>query len=77
MSDVFEYMSPGDADALFERLAAGLRDGGRFCYWNLLVLRTSPARLHDRVEPLEPLSASLWRRDRSWFYRAFHVERVR
>jgi S-adenosylmethionine-diacylglycerol 3-amino-3-carboxypropyl transferase len=77
MSDVFEYMAPPDADALFERLAEGLRREGRFCYWNLLVPRTSPARLHDRLEPLEALSASLWRRDRSWFYRAFHVEKVR
>jgi S-adenosylmethionine-diacylglycerol 3-amino-3-carboxypropyl transferase len=77
LSDVFEYMSSADSEALFDLLAERTRAGGRFCYWNLLVPRASPPRLSRRLEPLAELSGALWRRDRSFFYRAFHVERIR
>ena len=73
-SDVFEYMSQPLADALFEAMASSFRAGGRLCYWNLLVPRHRPAPLEGRIERLSELSDSLWRQDRSWFYRAFHVE---
>jgi S-adenosylmethionine-diacylglycerol 3-amino-3-carboxypropyl transferase len=76
LSDIFEYMSPDDSERLFERLARGLRTRARICYWNLLVPRSSPERLRDRLRRDEALSQALWRRDRSWFYRAFHVEEV-
>jgi S-adenosylmethionine-diacylglycerol 3-amino-3-carboxypropyl transferase len=74
LSDVFEYMSPEDSDALFEDLARGLRSGARLCYWNLLVPRSSPGRLRAHLRPDEARSEALWSRDRSWFYRAFRVE---
>ena len=73
-SDVFEYMSESLTDALFEAMAASFRTGGRLCYWNLLVPRHRPKSLGRRVERLKELAESLWRQDRSWFYRAFHVE---
>jgi S-adenosylmethionine-diacylglycerol 3-amino-3-carboxypropyl transferase len=76
LSDVFEYASVEATDDLFERLARGVRRGGRLCYWNLLVPRESPARLRPTLTPQPELSRSLWRRDRSWFYRSFHVEDV-
>jgi S-adenosylmethionine-diacylglycerol 3-amino-3-carboxypropyl transferase len=76
LSDVFEYMSSDDSHALFERLARRLRPRARIAYWNLLVPRCSPEPLRHRVRPNEALSQTLWARDRSWFYRAFHVEEV-
>jgi S-adenosylmethionine-diacylglycerol 3-amino-3-carboxypropyl transferase len=75
LSDVFEYMSADAADALFHRLSEVVRPGRRLCFWNLLVPR-EPSRRFTRLQPLRALSHVLWQRDRSWFYRAFHVVEV-
>ena len=78
-SDLFEYLAPADADALFAALARALRPGARLAYWNLLVPRASPDALRAPRGPLrhlDRLSHALWRRDRAWFYGAFHVEEV-
>lgn len=77
LSDVFEYMSEEHSDALFERLASSFRAGGRLCYWNLLVPRHRPEAQADRIVRHTDLADALWRSDRSWFYRAFHVEEIR
>ena len=76
LSDIFEYMSEDLNAQVFRALGTQLRPGGRVAYWNLLVPRTSPESLRHLLSPLEALSASLFERDRSWFYRAFHVEEV-
>ena len=76
LSDVFEYMSPRATDELFAALADAMPAGGRIAYWNLFVPRESPPSLRDRIRPLPRLSRALWRRDRAWFYSAFHVEEV-
>ena len=73
LSDVFEYMSEELSGRFFEVLARCLRPGGRVAFWNLLVPRTVPADLHDRLHVLPELSRRLWERDRSWFYRDFLV----
>jgi S-adenosylmethionine-diacylglycerol 3-amino-3-carboxypropyl transferase len=75
LSDVFEYMSSAASDALFSRLAAVLEPGGRIAFWNLFVTRC-PSRNAPRFQPRRALSRALWRRDRSWFYRDFHVVEV-
>jgi S-adenosylmethionine-diacylglycerol 3-amino-3-carboxypropyl transferase len=77
LSDVFEYMSDATAANLFAKLADRVRPGGRICYWNLLVPRQSPSSMREKLAPLTDLSRSLWLQDRSWFYRAFHVEEIR
>jgi S-adenosylmethionine-diacylglycerol 3-amino-3-carboxypropyl transferase len=76
LSDVFEYVSSDAADVMFARLADVVRPSGRIAYWNLLVPRESPVALRRLMQPLQSLSDSLWRRDRAWFYRGFHVEEV-
>ncbi len=76
VSDVFEYMSPGAAEGLFEALADAMRGSGRLAYWNLFVPRESPEVLRARIRPLPRLSRALWRRDRAWFYSAFRVDEV-
>ena len=73
LSDVFEYMSEELSERFFGVLATTLRRGGRVAFWNLLVPRTVPEALHDRLRPLPELSRSLWTRDRAWFYRDFIV----
>ena len=77
LSDIFEYMSEDLSNAVFASLAEKLRAGGRIAYWNFLVPRRSPESLRSILRPLEALSQSLWRQDRSWFYRSFTVEERR
>ena len=74
LSDVFEYLAPDASDALFALVRRALRPGGRVAYWNLFVPRRSPPALSPRLRPLARLSGALARRDRAWFYGAFHVE---
>ncbi len=76
LSDIFEYMSPELNEAVFEALGRQLRPGGRIAYWNLLVPRTSSDRLRHLLKPMSDLSEKLHAQDRSWFYRAFHVEQI-
>jgi S-adenosylmethionine-diacylglycerol 3-amino-3-carboxypropyl transferase len=76
LSDIFEYMSEELAGRVFAALAGHLRSGGRLAYWNLLVPRSPPESLRDRLKSHSALARRLWRGDRSWFYRAFHVEEV-
>ncbi|HEY2515657.1 MAG TPA: DUF3419 family protein [Polyangiaceae bacterium] len=76
LSDLFEYLSDEATDALFEALGEQLRPGGRVCFWNLLVPREPPAALRPRLRPRTASARALYERDRSWFYRSFHVEEV-
>lgn len=76
LSDIFEYMSADAARTLFERLADAARPGGRLAYWNLLVPRRGAELVPGRLRRLDVLSDALHRRDRTWFYGAFHVDEV-
>ena len=76
LSDIFEYMSLD----LFLRTARLLLDNARPCarlaYWNMLVPREIAHHWPDRVRPLQDLSESCFRRDKAFFYQAFHVDLV-
>ncbi len=79
LSDLFEYLSDEATDALLAVLGERLRAGGRLCFWNLLVPRavaqaSEAARAHFQSKT--DLAHRLYARDRSWFYRAFHIEEV-
>ncbi len=74
MSDIFEYFSLEESDAMFEAIAKAGRAGGRVAYWNMLVPRRSPARLAERFRPLEPLGQQLHAQAQTCFYRAFYVD---
>ena len=74
LSDVFEYMSEEHSDALFALLADRLRGGGRIAYWNLLVERSRPAYMADLIHRHTDLAHALLKKDRAWFYGAFHIE---
>ena len=73
MSDVFEYMSPEDTDAMFTVLAKRMVKGGRIAFWNHVCPRQPSAALSDRVKVLTGLSNELYRRDRVFYYCAFYV----
>ena len=74
LSDVFEYLSPGETGGLLRRIADTAAPGGRAVYWNMMVPRSRPAALADRLTPLKDLAGRLWARDRAFFYRRLVIE---
>jgi S-adenosylmethionine-diacylglycerol 3-amino-3-carboxypropyl transferase len=76
LSDIFEYMSPENATALFSRLADGARPGARLAYWNMMVPRHGAEYVPERIRALPELSRRLFLADKAFFYRDFVVEDV-
>lgn len=76
LSDIFEYMSAENTEALLAKLAARSRPGGRLAYWNMLVPRGRPESLANRLRPLPELGEKLFRQDKAFFYSRFVVEEV-
>lgn len=77
LSNIFEYMSEANYHALLGRLLQHARPGARLGYWNMLVPRTRPQSMADRLEPLCALSERLFAEDMAFFYCRFVVEEVR
>jgi S-adenosylmethionine-diacylglycerol 3-amino-3-carboxypropyl transferase len=77
LSDIFEYMSEANYHQLLERLVSHANPGARLAYWNMLVPRSRPEAMADRLESLPELSAELFFQDKATFYSRFVVERVR
>ena len=76
LSDIFEYMSPTQAESVYKALLDRAAPGARLAYWNMLAPRAAPASCGDRVRPLPELAQALHLRDQAWFYQAFHVDEV-
>ena len=76
LSDVFEYLAPGDARALFEQVANLAHAGSRLAYWNMIVPRRGAELLPDRLRERHAQSQQLFARDKAFFYRDFVVEEV-
>jgi S-adenosylmethionine-diacylglycerol 3-amino-3-carboxypropyl transferase len=75
-SDVFEYLSEPDSDAVFDSVARVGTRGGRLAYWNMLAPRHRPGRLAARIAPLPKLSQRLHQAARTFFYTGFVVEEI-
>lgn len=76
LSDIFEYMSPDNTERILRAILTRANPGARLAYWNMLVPRSRPESLADRLRPLADLAASLHARDQAWFYSRFVVEEV-
>ncbi|NBC11207.1 MAG: DUF3419 family protein [Planctomycetes bacterium] len=76
LSDVFEYMSAENAEALLRRCVEHGRPGGRLAYWNMLVPRSRPASMADQLRPLDGLATELHRQDKAFFYSRLVVEEI-
>jgi S-adenosylmethionine-diacylglycerol 3-amino-3-carboxypropyl transferase len=76
LSDIFEYMTPAEAERCYTALVARARPGARLVYWNMLVARSRPEGLAARVRPLEEVARRLHARDRAWFYQRLRVDEV-
>jgi S-adenosylmethionine-diacylglycerol 3-amino-3-carboxypropyl transferase len=76
LSDIFEYMSEENYHLLLDKLARRARPGGRLAYWNMLVPRSRPESMADRLRPLAELAERLFGQDKAFFYSRFVVEEV-
>ncbi len=76
LSDIFEYLSDQECKSLYQLLLDRSKPGARIAYWNMLVPRTCPESLANKVRPLEQMSAELFSQDRAFFYSRFVVEEV-
>jgi S-adenosylmethionine-diacylglycerol 3-amino-3-carboxypropyl transferase len=76
LSDIFEYMSAENAEALLTRLADANAPGGRLAYWNMLAPRRRPESMAAKLRSREDLAGPLFEQDKAFFYSAFVVEEV-
>ncbi len=76
LSDIFEYMSQESYYRLLNCLVRVGRPGGRLAYWNMLVPRSRPEHLADRLRPLSALAHRLHMADKAFFYSALVVEEI-
>lgn len=77
LSDIFEYLDESTCQSIYELLLDHASVGARFVYWNMLVPRSCPDPLKERVKALPELSESLFARDKAFFYSRFVVEEKR
>jgi len=76
LSDIFEYMGESMFRAVCGKLLDSAAPSSRFVYWNMLVPRSMALCVPERVQAQNSLSQSLFRKDRAFFYSAFHVDDV-
>jgi S-adenosylmethionine-diacylglycerol 3-amino-3-carboxypropyl transferase len=76
LSNIFEYMSGSGYSRLLSELISVSRPGSRLLYWNMLVPRSCPDELRQRLKSLDELSADLHCRDKAFFYRRLVIEEV-
>jgi S-adenosylmethionine-diacylglycerol 3-amino-3-carboxypropyl transferase len=76
LSDVFEYVPRAHYHRLLDRLATAGTPGARLAYWNMMVPRTRPDSLSDRLTPLSDRAEALTARDKAFFYERFVLEEV-
>ncbi len=77
LSDIFEYLSEENTQALLKHIAEVARPGARLAYWNMLAPRHAQESLRDRVVSLDALASRLHLEDKAFFYSAFVVEEIR
>jgi S-adenosylmethionine-diacylglycerol 3-amino-3-carboxypropyl transferase len=77
LSDIFEYMSEQNYEALLRHLIPVANPNARLAYWNMLAQRRRPEGLSDRLQPLDELAGRLYAKDKAFFYSDFIVEQVR
>jgi S-adenosylmethionine-diacylglycerol 3-amino-3-carboxypropyl transferase len=76
LSDIFEYMSEENYEALLRWLVSAASPGGRLAYWNMLVPRQRPESMALQLQPLSECAAKLHQQDKAFFYSRFVLEEV-
>ena len=76
-SNIFEWTSPAEFEALLREAVRVARDGAVMTYRNLLVFREHPPSLDANIVSRTAKSLDILRRDLSFIYDNFVVEEVR
>ncbi|MDR0433783.1 MAG: BtaA family protein [Gracilibacteraceae bacterium] len=75
LSDIFEYMDPGQMNALYARLLAKAAPEARLVYWNMLVPREADRNVFaGQIRRLDETAAELLLRDKAFFYSRLIIE---
>ncbi len=77
LSDVPEYLSEAETEALLRAAVGASGSGARLAYWNLLVPRHRPESMAELIDRDEALGDRLIKTDRAFVYGGFQVETVR
>jgi S-adenosylmethionine-diacylglycerol 3-amino-3-carboxypropyl transferase len=76
LSDIFEYMSETNTQALLEQIHKHSSSGARLAYWNMLAPRSRPKSMAHQLKAHTFLGDSLLEADKAFFYSKFIVEEV-
>lgn len=76
-TNIFEWMPKNEVEKLLRETVRVAKNGAVVTYRNLLVPRARPASLAGCIEQEKDLAAELHKRDLSFIYRAYVVERIR
>lgn len=76
LSDIFEYMSEDEFEGAYNTLLHSANSKARLVYWNMLVDRHLPDAHQSRARRLHEESDQIFRKDKAWFYQAFHIDEV-
>jgi S-adenosylmethionine-diacylglycerol 3-amino-3-carboxypropyl transferase len=76
-TNIFEWMSMDEFTLLLLETVRTARDGSVITYRNHLVTRNRPEIFADQIIPDLDLSAELHKRDRSFIYKSYVVERIK
>ena len=77
LSDVFEYISYDEYVSELERVIRWAKEGARLVYWNMMVARSRPISLQERLSPLSEIARDLFTQNKAFFYRSLVIEEVR
>jgi S-adenosylmethionine-diacylglycerol 3-amino-3-carboxypropyl transferase len=76
-TNIFEWMSTEEFTLLLLETLRVAKEGAVITYRNHLVTRTRPEILKDQIIPDSQLSDDLIKRDRSFIYKAYVIERIK
>ena len=76
LSDIFEYISSEKYKELLKRIYEFSSNNAILAYWNMIVPRSRPEELGDKIIPLTETAKSLHVKDKTFFYSDFVVERI-
>ena len=76
-TNIFEWMSIEEFTLLLLETLRTAKDGAVITYRNHLVTRNRPEIFADQIIPDMKLSIELQKRDRSFIYKAYVVERIK
>jgi S-adenosylmethionine-diacylglycerol 3-amino-3-carboxypropyl transferase len=77
LSDIFEYMTPQTAEAVYASILDACNPGARLVYWNMMAPRRLAPAFPHRVARLQTVEDAGKAMDKAFFYSDFVVEEAR